>query len=368
MKREEPIGTTTVLKKVSSLLLHQLRSRPHIQTNRITNLAKEPQPRVTSCLSLSLHLCVCRFQVCLSPSSIRNTPESSPSIAKCFVQFHFLTSLRNANVSCTIHHRYRHRHRYRHLYCKDKFKQTTIESLPAQSVLLYLSPLRESHLKNNYNNYYNKTTPVTYRLSTQKTSIQKQMPNHFEAPTIMIPDEDDRRLQFQMSGSSLFSTSDSSMISSSSSSSSLITSSSSSPSKRSKRKSLSQVYSVMYEAENHGSVLLQTYGSIWSRVLPYCIINTAFMYALVYLRDKYDLSLTISNEGHTYVSVVVSFLLVSSVELVLQQYADAREHLCTIYAQTRKYDTVQKRTICILLLPISLFVFKKYARKLSSPF
>ena len=95
-------------------------------------------------------------------------------------------------------------------------------------------------------------------------------------------------------------------------------------------------YSVLYDAEDHWSVLTQLYGSLWPRVLPYCVANVVLMVVLRIVKDKFFPSLEISTQGHSFVSVVVAFLLVSRVQSCQARYADARNSLATMYRATRE--------------------------------
>jgi predicted membrane chloride channel (bestrophin family) len=95
-------------------------------------------------------------------------------------------------------------------------------------------------------------------------------------------------------------------------------------------------YSVLYDAEDHWSVLTQMYGSLWPRVLPYCIANVTVMIMARVIKEKFWPGIEISSQGHTFISVVVGFLLVSRVQTVLAQYAQARTSLATMYRATRE--------------------------------
>lgn len=99
---------------------------------------------------------------------------------------------------------------------------------------------------------------------------------------------------------------------------------------------LDQNITVIYKAEDHWSVLTQRYGSLWAKVWPYCLFNVFLMVTLSVLRNQYFPTLHISSEGHTFVSVVVGFLLVSRVQTVLSRYAEARGYLMTMFGATRE--------------------------------
>ena len=97
-------------------------------------------------------------------------------------------------------------------------------------------------------------------------------------------------------------------------------------------------YTVSYDSSNHFSVLTQVWGSKWLSVLPFCLFNVLVMITLITLRDssgqKY--SIEISTQGHSFVTLVVAFLLVSRVNMALGRYQEARNALGIMYRETRE--------------------------------
>lgn len=85
-------------------------------------------------------------------------------------------------------------------------------------------------------------------------------------------------------------------------------------------------YTVTYNSASQWSVLTQTWGSHWPKLLPYCILNAALM-ALLHIALVYGIDLNISDVGHTFMSLPVGFLLVSRVTMSLGRYNEAREYL-----------------------------------------
>lgn len=83
---------------------------------------------------------------------------------------------------------------------------------------------------------------------------------------------------------------------------------------------------MTYNSRSQWSVLTQKWGSLWPRVLPYCIVNTALMAALQILLVN-GIDLNIEETGHTFLSLVMAFLLVSRVSTSLARYDAAREAL-----------------------------------------
>lgn len=97
-------------------------------------------------------------------------------------------------------------------------------------------------------------------------------------------------------------------------------------------------YTVSYDSSNHFSVLTQVWGSKWLSVLPFCLFNVMVMIILITVRDysgqKY--SIKMSTQGHTFITLVVSFLLVSRVNMALARYNEARNALGIMYRETRE--------------------------------
>jgi predicted membrane chloride channel (bestrophin family) len=85
-------------------------------------------------------------------------------------------------------------------------------------------------------------------------------------------------------------------------------------------------YTVTYDSSNPLSLLAQKVGSIWPELLRYCILNS-FVMAMLHILCAYGIELDISGEGHRYMSVVLSFLLVSRVRTAVKRYYQARQYL-----------------------------------------
>ena len=93
-------------------------------------------------------------------------------------------------------------------------------------------------------------------------------------------------------------------------------------------------YTVYYNTESHWSVLTQLHGSIWHKVLPYCFVNMFIMIGLIVAGKPKVFD--ISKEAHTFVTLVVSFLLVSRVNIGLSRYNQARDALGAMYRESRE--------------------------------
>jgi len=97
-------------------------------------------------------------------------------------------------------------------------------------------------------------------------------------------------------------------------------------------------YTVSYHSDNHWSVITQTWGSITPKVLPYCVFNVLLMITLTSLNGRYFAQnyLAMSPESHTFIALVVSFLLVSRVQVALSRYWTARYSLSDMCRASRE--------------------------------
>ena len=67
---------------------------------------------------------------------------------------------------------------------------------------------------------------------------------------------------------------------------------------------------MMSSGKNLWQILFQLQGSIWSAVLPYCVLNCSFM-VVVEVLAAYGVKIAFSPSGHGLMSLIVSFLVIS---------------------------------------------------------
>lgn len=91
---------------------------------------------------------------------------------------------------------------------------------------------------------------------------------------------------------------------------------------------------VTFDSSNHVSVLFQVYGSVWPHVLPYCLANVLITYGVAYLK-KNGIDVTIASNGHTFMSVLVSFLIVARTQITYARFMEARGYLQDTYRSCR---------------------------------
>lgn len=95
-------------------------------------------------------------------------------------------------------------------------------------------------------------------------------------------------------------------------------------------------YGVTYNTKNHIGVLLQMWGSVWPLVLPYCIWNSVIDIIIQLLKEGDILDLTISDKGHTFLNLVMAFLMVSRVNNALNRFREAHKNLNILFTETRE--------------------------------
>ena len=93
------------------------------------------------------------------------------------------------------------------------------------------------------------------------------------------------------------------------------------------------LYTVIYNSENHLSVLFQRLGSAWPDVLPFCLFNVMLMIIVSYL-DVDGAKTLLSGIGHKFIKFVVSFLFVSRVTIALARFNECRGYLGTMYKES----------------------------------
>jgi predicted membrane chloride channel (bestrophin family) len=97
---------------------------------------------------------------------------------------------------------------------------------------------------------------------------------------------------------------------------------------------------LQYDDRNHWSVLTQLYGSVWPHVLPFCIFNMVLTLLVFYHFRAY----TFPKDGHQFMSLILSFLIVTRAKITYSRFMEARGSLEACYKACR--ELVQ--TACVL--------------------
>jgi len=101
---------------------------------------------------------------------------------------------------------------------------------------------------------------------------------------------------------------------------------------------------VAYEGKSHLGLMCQLHGSVWKHVLPYCIVNVVWTYFISYLLREGQTDITLPDTGHKFMVILVSFLVVSRVQITYQRFVEARNDLGGCFRSCREL----MHDICIL--------------------
>ena len=98
-----------------------------------------------------------------------------------------------------------------------------------------------------------------------------------------------------------------------------------------------RVHRVSYTPQNHVQVLFRMYGSAFPQVLPFCFVNICWSLLIVLLKERNGIDLTFhSSVGHSFMGLLVSFLIVSRSKISYDRFMDFRKHLATTYHACRE--------------------------------
>mmetsp|Transcript_28918 Transcript_28918/g.43673 ORF Transcript_28918/g.43673 Transcript_28918/m.43673 type:complete len:369 (+) Transcript_28918:106-1212(+) len=95
-------------------------------------------------------------------------------------------------------------------------------------------------------------------------------------------------------------------------------------------------YTVSYDSDSHWKVITQMWGSVWPKVLPYCVINVLITILIEWFNEREGINLVVSDKGHTFMGFLVAFLVVSRVNLAIGRYNESRGCLAIMYREARE--------------------------------
>eukprot|EP01083_Nonionella_stella_P124160 374770_1 len=83
-----------------------------------------------------------------------------------------------------------------------------------------------------------------------------------------------------------------------------------------------------YTSANSLELFLRLNASVWPRVLPWCIVNTSIACSVHFMdRSDYFWDMSTKDKAHVFMSVMVSFLVVTRSRICLNRYMFARSGL-----------------------------------------
>jgi predicted membrane chloride channel (bestrophin family) len=98
---------------------------------------------------------------------------------------------------------------------------------------------------------------------------------------------------------------------------------------------------LTWDDRSHWRVLTQAAGSVWPRVLPYCLLNVVLTYGVYYLKTNNTKlgegigDLTSSSTGHKYMSMLMAFLVVTRVKITYDNYMQNANNVSQLYESIR---------------------------------
>jgi predicted membrane chloride channel (bestrophin family) len=88
--------------------------------------------------------------------------------------------------------------------------------------------------------------------------------------------------------------------------------------------SYSQFISSNVDKSPLNIILQQITGTVWVEVLPYCALNVLVTILVYVFKDSAGISYFFSAQGHAFMSLIVSFLVVQKINLAFDRYMNAR--------------------------------------------
>mmetsp|Transcript_16577 Transcript_16577/g.24865 ORF Transcript_16577/g.24865 Transcript_16577/m.24865 type:complete len:534 (+) Transcript_16577:222-1823(+) len=142
------------------------------------------------------------------------------------------------------------------------------------------------------------------------------------------------------------------------------------------------VVRVKYDSKNHISVLTQMYGSVWPKVLPFCLLNVVNISAVIYLDRALDIDISFNDKGHSFMSMIVSFLIVTRSSITYSRLMEARAGMTSVMRSCReliqfaitftRYDSspgaqkwrsdMARKTISLLTCVVAVLQFESTAQ------
>jgi len=87
---------------------------------------------------------------------------------------------------------------------------------------------------------------------------------------------------------------------------------------------------IIYDSRDHFGVLFKLQGSVWPKVLPFCILNIVITIVLHYLLGNTSWDFTFDGGvGYRFISTLVAFFTISNLASTYGRFWEARGHLGT---------------------------------------
>ena len=91
-----------------------------------------------------------------------------------------------------------------------------------------------------------------------------------------------------------------------------------------------------YSTRDHAAIIFSANGSIWQFVFPFCLMNSILTALVIYCRDQGIIDLTFNSQGHQYMSTLVSFLVVTRLNIAYQRFCQIASSLKAMMSVSRE--------------------------------
>lgn len=92
---------------------------------------------------------------------------------------------------------------------------------------------------------------------------------------------------------------------------------------------------LTWDDNDHWKVVTQLYGSVWPRVLIFCVSNACITWVVFQLKHQNIVDVTFESSSHKYMGFLMSFLVVTRAKLLFDQYMASSRYLGQVYRATR---------------------------------
>jgi len=96
----------------------------------------------------------------------------------------------------------------------------------------------------------------------------------------------------------------------------------------------SHSFTVTYESSAHWNVLFQCWGSVWHKVLLYCLWNVGVCIVLQYGCHSLGWNINVTDKGHSFLTLLVTFLTVTRANVSMGRYNEAMGYLTKMVFHT----------------------------------
>jgi len=90
-----------------------------------------------------------------------------------------------------------------------------------------------------------------------------------------------------------------------------------------------------YDTHNHYAVLTRMFGSVWPRIGHFCVANVLLTLVLVELQRR-EYRVAIDDNGHKFMSVLISFLVVSRVNIAYDRFMENARLMTDLFRNCRE--------------------------------